>query len=629
MARVEGRALEAMELYEDAIRSAQANGFVQVEAVASELAGRFYSGRGFEKIARTYLDAARSCYVRWGADGKVRQFEQLYPQCNAESRGTGPAGTTIETSLEHLDLATVINMSQAVSSEIVLDKLIDSLMRTAITQAGAARGLLILAHAAEPRVAAQASTVGDSIHVEPCDVPVSGSVLPQMVLSKVLRTRESVILDDAESEAPYAADPYISSVRARSILCVPLINQAKLVGVFYLENDLAARVFVPQRITVVKLLASQAAVALENSRLYRELAEREARIRRLVDANIIGIFIYDRHGGILEANEAFLGMVGYDRQELLSGRIHWQTLTPPDRKDIGTMRPLEMQLCRRDGSRVPVLVGAADFEPDGNQGVAFVLDLTERKQAERAAQESERRYHDLNLQLAHANRVLSIGELSASIAHEINQPLAGIIVNADTGLSMLDDDPPNLGIVRETISRTIRDANRASAVIIRLRALFANKETQFDALDLNQLIRDVAALSMSETNRMGVELRLQLQADLPPVRGDLVQLQQVVLNLLRNGSQAMANVEERRRVLTISTELAHPEGAVVTVQDVGVGFDSEREAKLFQAFYTTKSDGMGIGLSVSRSIIAHHRGRIWAQRNDGPGATFAFVIPLA
>src|SRR6202040_1388543 len=410
IARLEGRELDAERLYEQAIRSARANGFVHNEALANELAARFYAARGFEKIARVYLQDARYGYLRWGADGKVRQLDELYPHLREQE--PAPASTsTIGTSVENLDLATVIKVSQAVSGEIVLETLIDTLMRTAIEQAGAERGLLIFPRGSEPRIEAEATTGGDTVAVQLRDQPVTADVLPETVLHYVLRTRESVILDDAAAQSPFAADSYIRERQARSILCLPLITQAKLIGVLYLENNLARRVFAPARIAVLKLLASQAAIALEIARLYRDLAEREAKIRRLVDANIIGIYIWKLEGQILEANDEFLRMVSYDREDLVSGRIKWADLTPPDwrdrnnarieqQKSSGRFEPFEKEYTRKDGSRVPVLIGGATFEEGGNQGVAFVLDLTERKRAEEALRESEakiRRLVDSNV----------------------------------------------------------------------------------------------------------------------------------------------------------------------------------------------------------------------------------------
>jgi predicted ATPase/GAF domain-containing protein len=343
IARIEGRNDDAMRLYEEAIRSARDNGFVHNEGIAYERASAFYRARGLDQFADLYLRNARYCYLRWGADGKVRQLDELYPQLGKEEPAPGPTGT-IGAPVEHLDLATVIKVSQAVSGEIVLENLLDTLMRTAIAQAGAERGLLILSRGAEPRIEAEAKTSGEMVPVELRDAPVTASVLPETVLNYVLRTRESVILGDAASEPAFAVDPYIRQRQARSILCLPLINQAKLIGVLYLENNLTPRAFAPARIEVVKLLASQAAISLENTRLYRDLEQREAKIRRLVDANIIGIFSWDFEGRIIEANDAFLHMLGYDREDLAAGRMRWTDLTPLEWRDQDERLVQEIQM---------------------------------------------------------------------------------------------------------------------------------------------------------------------------------------------------------------------------------------------------------------------------------------------
>jgi PAS domain S-box-containing protein len=240
--------------------------------------------------------------------------------------------------------------------------------------------------------------------------------------------------------------------------------------------------------------------------------------------------------------------------------------------------------------------------------------------------QSEETLDKLRSDLAHVARVTTLGALTASIAHEVNQPLAGIVTNASTCLRMLAADPPNIEGARETARRTIRDGERASEVITRLRALFSKKTTTTGSIDLNEAVREVVALSMSELQRQGVTVRLELFPDLPPVKGDRVQLQQVILNLLLNASDAMGTVVDRPRDLVIVTA---SDGADVhlSVSDSGIGFDGGNPEKLFDAFYTTKSDGMGIGLSVSRSIMERHGGRLWATPNDGPGATFWFSIP--
>jgi PAS domain S-box-containing protein len=240
---------------------------------------------------------------------------------------------------------------------------------------------------------------------------------------------------------------------------------------------------------------------------------------------------------------------------------------------------------------------------------------------------SEAALDKLRSELAHVTRVMSLGALTASIAHEVNQPLSGIITNASTCLRMLNADPPNVDGARETARRTIRDGNRASEVIARLRALFSKKEFTLESVDLNEATREVTALSLSDLQRNRVMLQFELADDLPAVSGDRVQLQQVILNLLRNASDAMAGVDDRPRQLRIRTELDAANRVRLTVQDVGVGFDPQNVDKLFAPFYTTKTDSMGIGLSISSSIIERHHGRLWAAPNDGPGATFSFSIP--
>jgi PAS domain S-box-containing protein len=634
--RIQGQPVEAENLYEQAIRSAFENGFVHNEAVANELAARFYAARGFEKIAHTYLRDARYCYVRWGAVGKVRQLDELYPQLSEEEPVPGPA-STIGTPVEHLDLATVIKVSQAVSGEIVLEKLIDTLMRTAVEHAGAERGLLLLPRGVEQRIEAEAITSGETIIVRLGEASVAQAAVPESIVHYVVRTQESVILDDAAAQPPFSWDTYIRQQHARSILCLPLINQAKLIGVLYLENNLAPHVFTPARIAVLKLLASQAAISLENTRLYRDLEKREAKIRRLVDANIMGICIWNLEGQIIEANEAFLRLVNYTREDLVSGRLSWKELTPPEWRDIteqgvvqlkatGILPPYEKEYFRNDGSRVPVLVGSAVFERGQDEGVAFVLDLSEQKRAEEALRRSQAHLAEAQAELAHVTRVTALGELTASIAHEVNQPLAGMLTNANAGLRWLKGDPPNLSEAGDAIRRIIRDGKRAGDVISRMRSLFKKAGTAKERLDLNEAIEEVVILTQSEARRHNLALRTQLAADLPPVMGDRVQLQQVVVNLILNAIEAMATVESRARDLVITTQRGEGDEIRVAVRDSGIGLDPSNVERIFGPFHTTKPGGLGIGLSISRSIVESHGGRLWAESNDGPGATFQFTL---
>jgi len=760
IARIEGRVLNAEQLYEQAIHSAQANGFVHNEALSDELAARFYAARGFEDIAHLYLRKARYGYLRWGADGKVRQLEEMYPHLRAEEAVPSPT-STIATPVKHLDLATVIKVSQAVSSEIVLEKLIHTLMRTAIEQAGAERGLLIFPREDELHIQAEATTSGEGVTVHLRSAADSTAALPESVGRYVMRTQETVILDDASSPNPFSADPYVVQRRPRSILTLPLINQGKLVSILYLENNLTPHVFTPDRITVLKVLASQAAISLENTRLYRDLEDRERRIRRLVDANILGIFMCDLEGAIVEANEAFLHMLKYDREDVASGRVHWMDLTPTEWREhderavaeiraTGSVQPYEKELFRKDGSRVPVLVAGTLFEEGGSEGVAFALDLSEQKRVEETlrkreaylaeserlahtgswaidgttheaqywseemfrsfgfdpqqglpkldqwlqrmhpedrdkvrrqasdrvflqkvdagleyrivlpdgtvkhvlglahpvvssdgelvqvvgtmvditerkhAEEARDRLRQLEADLAHINRVSVMGEMAASLAHEIKQPISAATTNAQISLWLLERDQLEIQELREAISAVMQSVKRAADIIDHVRSL-SKKGTQDRVLvDLNQVIREIEPLLEYESRPSSVAIRLNLSEHIPQVSGDRVQLQQVVMNLMLNAIEAMKNSGGE---LVVTSELTDSGQVLISLSDTGVGLPENKEDRIFEAFFSTKPQGTGMGLAISRSIVESHGGRLWAKGNPERGSTFYFELP--
>ena len=621
VARLDGRELEARQLYQQAIRSARGNGFVHNEALACEKAAGLYAAHGFEDIAEMYLARARDGYRRWGADGKVRQLEARYPQLViSEPRdGSGkPASPD-----QQLDIAAVVQASQALSGEMLLPRLIEQLMTIALRNAGAARGLLILPHDNDYRIEAEARADGEQIvlHVGAAAPPA----VPESLIRYVIRTRECVILDDAAKPNLFSDDPYLALERQRSILCLPLMRQGTLVGLLYLENALASHVFTPERARLLEHLAGQAAISLENTRLYGDLRERETKIRRLVDSNIIGILIVDLEGGIIEANDAFLGMVGYQREDIASGRMRWTELTPPEWraadarrveevKSRGTLRPFEKEYFHSDGSRVPVLVGVARLEETGNQAVAFVVNLTERRRVE--------------AELAHANRVATMGELTASIAHEVNQPLAALLTNAATAARWLAQQPPNLEKTGQSIERTISDGRRAANILSRIRDFSKKTPVKKADLEINEAILEIMGLARAAVSEHGVSIKMQLLDGLPHISADRVQLQQVILNLIMNAIEAMSEVGEGSRDLSISTSTSASDGVLVEVSDSGPGLPEANPERIFNAFFTTKPGGLGMGLSICRSIVEAHGGRLWATPNQPRGTIFCFTVPI-
>jgi PAS domain S-box-containing protein len=463
--------------------------------------------------------------------------------------------------------------------------------------------------------------------------------------------------------------------------------------------------------------------------------------------------IWDVEGQIIEANQAFLDMVGYAREDLVSRRLRWTDLTPAewreaddqaiaDLKTTGSVQPREKEYFRKDGSRVPVLVGAANLEGPESEGVAFVLDLSERKRAEYLVQQvfesspdlisivgRDHRYRRVNpafvrrygipaekfigrhktdfidadffertakpyydrcfageevnyaawfnhthlspgrryiavtytplrpstdrveaalvtsrdltehmlaletlretqMALEHANRVATMGQLTASIAHEVNQPLAAVVANAGACLSWLERETPDLEAARRSIEWIIDDSNRASEVIRHVRSLANKTSVEKLPLDINDVTREVVALVQRELASHQVSLQMELAHTLPMILGDRVQLQQVIINLAMNGMEAMQSITDRSRELVIRSRETEAQQVLVSVTDCGVGMPTENSDRLFDAFFTTKSSGMGMGLSICRSIIEAHGGRLWATENLPHGVTFQFSLPV-
>jgi PAS domain S-box-containing protein len=370
----------------------------------------------------------------------------------------------------------------------------------------------------------------------------------------------------------------------------------------------------------------------------RELAKGlEAKIRRLVEANVVGIMMFNLDGAITEANAAFLHMVQFDRDDLASGRLRWADLTPTEWrarderamveiKATGTVQPYEKEYLRKDGTRVPVMVGGALFEGSQSAGVAFVLDLTEQKRAQEKLEQARRALHATQAELALVTRLTTMGELAASIAHEVNQPLTAVTNNGSACLRLLAKGNLDPEVLRRALEEIVADATRASAVVSRIRAFIKKVPIEMYELDINNVIQEVLALAGHELQNNQVLVDCHLTETLPHVRADRVQLQQVLLNLVMNGVEAMTGAQPR--TLSLESRTDESGNVLVAVRDSGTGFGSEVD-RLFTPFFTTKGNGMGMGLPISRSLIESHGGRLWATANSPQGAVFSFTLPAS
>jgi PAS domain S-box-containing protein len=366
--------------------------------------------------------------------------------------------------------------------------------------------------------------------------------------------------------------------------------------------------------------------------VHAELATQRAHLEELFTRVPEALVLVDGGGRVVRANPEFTKIFGYTEGEVL-GRSLYDLIVPEElraeareitrERDKRGSLSFETVRIRKDGTRVPVSVMRVPvrFGAEGNPNAEYAIyrDISERKQAEENLRKTQ-------AELAHVARVATLGELTASSAHEINQPLSGIVTNADACLRWLARATPNLDEASDAVGRILREGNRASEVISRIRALVSKTYTEKSRLDVNDAIQEVAALTQREVQKYRVALRMELAGDLPPVSGDRVQLQQVILNLVMNGVEAMSSVADRPRELLVRSRQHESDKVLVAIQDSGIGIDRENLEKIFNAFYTTKSQGMGMGLTISRSIIENHGGQLWAVSNDGPGTTFQFTV---
>jgi PAS domain S-box-containing protein len=462
-----------------------------------------------------------------------------------------------------------------------------------------------------------------------------------------------VLLADATQSSPFSTDDYFARRQPKSVLCLPIMRRSALIGLLYLENNLATHAFTSERLTVLELLASQAAISLENALLYADLQqenserkraeealrEREGRIRRLVESNIIGVHFWDLAGGLTEANDAFLRTVGYSREDLLSGKVSWASMTAPEYRaadahavdeirESGIFQPYEKEYIRKDGERVAVLVAGATFEGSSEQGVAFILDLTERKAAEvERARLGER--------LRQAEKMEAVGRLAGGIAHDFNNVLSGVLAYGE----MLLEDAPASSPRERYAQNVLTAATRGRALVEQILAYSRSQRGKRAPADVCRIVTETLELV-----RGSLPANIRVDAAVPKlplvVIGDATQLHQVVMNLCSNAIQAMSAGGTLRVALEarIEAECALSHGTLrpghcvcLTVEDSGSGMDDTTLARIFEPFFTTKEvgRGTGLGLSVVDAIVTDLAGAIDVKSAPNQGSAFAVYLPLA
>ncbi|MBR8303162.1 AAA family ATPase [Burkholderia dolosa] len=512
-ARVDGRVLDAAQAYAYAVTHARKHGFTQVEALASECAARFHAGRD-EIAAQAYVRHALDAWQRWGALAKVRQLQAAHADV-FDAQAGHPAGSR----LHELDVRAVLRISNALASDIVPARLVETLLRTTLESAGAERGALAVLRDGGWQVPARANVIDGTIVVTQEPAAFTAAVLPVSLVQSVARTQAGVVLDDASESPAHAQDAYVRRIRPRSVMCVPLMRYATLVGVLYLENNLAARMFTAAKAALVEAIASQAAFALENARLYDELVEQ-------------------------------------NRQ-----RAH------------------------------------------AEEQLRAALDGLER-----------------------ASRLKAMGELVASVVHEVGQPIAAVDTSASAALRWLNREPPDVGEAREMLVHINRSAARAKSIIQALRAKARKAAPQFATVDLGAAVRDAATLVARQLDALGVVLELCDPERPVYVSGDRIQLQQVVINLLMNGAESMAELDTARR-LSLACDADGVDSVRVTVEDFGSGIAPDVADRLLEPLFTTKENGMGMGLAISHSIVDAHGGTLTLSPRDGAGTRATVTLP--
>jgi signal transduction histidine kinase len=568
VARIHEDHRTASTTYERAIACAADSGLIHEQALANEVAARFYLGQGLERVARVYLEEARYCYEKWGATAKAKHLEQHYPDLFV--RGARPDNAplrvtrTSSSQSEILDVATVIKASQVISSEMMLGALLQKLLGSIIENTGAQRGFLVLRHRGKLSVEAAGSAESDEVTLIDSEPLGQSDRLSLGIVQYVARTRQDVVLDDAAREGMFQTDPYITEKQPRSVLCTPLINQGRLVGVTYLENNLACGAFTKGRLQVVNLLGAQAAISIENARLFSELEQ-------------------------------------------------------SNRKLTGYSRTLEQKVEER------------------------TRDLADRNEQLNASLKKQRQMQD---QLLISEKMASLGNLVAGVAHEINNPVGAVASSADTAqrvqdkleqalegarsiqeLRGSDRFKQLLSILRENHDVMGTASQRVTRIVGTLRSFARLDEAELKLADLHEGLESTLTLVR---HRLKEAITVQKEyGQLEPIYCYPNQLNQVFMNLLINAVDAIEEGSNVQRQITIRTWMEQ-DRAHVQIADTGAGVPEQMQSKIFDPGFTTKGVGVGtgLGLPICFNIVQKHKGSLSFESEPGRGTTFTISLPV-
>jgi PAS domain S-box-containing protein len=638
----DGDDLGALDAYERAAEHARVHGFEHIAGIAHECAATLTARLRYRTAAGAHASAACQAYRRWGALGKVAQLEQAFLQ-TAATDGQAASALTVETAAIR-DIDSVIRSARALSEEIHAVPLVQTLMRIALEYANAQRGLLIRREGDGITIQAGARLSADGIDVDMSRSVPTAQDLPLSMVYAAMRTRLPVSVSDSQRLAPHAQDPYLAAYPRCAAIVIPMMKRAQLVGMLYLENRLSSYGFTGEHTQVLSLLAAQAAVSLETAQLYAELLDENRERRRVEKAlresratlllgeriNESGSWTWEVEPGLVHCSDECCRIFGLDQAapripfDALAQRIH-----PGDREKVLDLlgeavagrRPVRFEHRITDGDgrlRYLSVVGQPMEENDAGVYVGTVSDITRRRIDEEALRMAQ-------AELAHGARVATVGQLTAAIAHEVNQPLMSISANAGAGLRWLQRDPPQLDRVAGLLQEIGGQSQRAGKIIQTLQTL-GHRSPQFGTVDLHALVRETLVLARGDLDRQEVMLELDLRADGSRIAGDAVQLQQVLVNLINNAIEAMAQTEGRTRLLRVASASV-ADRIEVRVEDNGIGAEPAELDAMFEPFVSTKPDGMGMGLAVCRSIVETHGGAILAQAREPHGCTMIFNLP--